>query len=183
MNTPILLSGSCAKCVAIVSFSILTLWFGALSREPVKGGPLSIVRLELAPTVTAADKFMHEWQSARKTWQQDLNLAQAWDTWFICAYAPLFALLCWIAAGHVSNGFPCLGAIGYTLAGAQLLAGALDFLENAAMQKTINVGYASAPWPLIGATASSIKWLLILMFALYTIGAGVHWIASLISRP
>ena len=168
--------------MAIISLSALTVWFGALAQEPVKGGPLSIVRLELAPTVEAADHFMRAWQCARSTWQQDLQLAQAWDTWFICAYAPLFALLCWVGAAHLSVAFPRLGALGYALAGMQLAAGALDFVENAAMQKTIDAGYASAPWPLIGATASSMKWLLILAFAIYVIGAGVYWVGGLLSR-
>ncbi len=125
---------------------------------------------------------MRAWQSARKTWQQDLNLAQAWDTWFICAYAPLFALLCWCAAGHLSVTLPRLGALGFLLAGLQLAAGALDFLENAAIQRTIDAGHASAPWPLIGATASGVKWLLILTFLAYAIGAGLHWVVGAVSR-
>ena len=50
--------------------------------------------------------------------------AQAWDTSFICAYAPLFTLLCWLAATHLSVSFPKLSAAGYALAGMQLLAGA-----------------------------------------------------------
>jgi hypothetical protein len=179
MNTTTLLSGSCAKCVAITSLSILTLWFGALARETVNGGPLPIIRLELASSVESANRFMREWQAARKNWQQDLDQAQAWDTWFICAYAPLFTLLCWAAAVHFSEHFPRLGAIGYPLASLQLLAGALDFVENAAMQKTIDAGYATAPWPLIGATASSVKWALLLVFLLYVTGAALHWIVGL----
>jgi hypothetical protein len=182
MSDAINLSGTVAKWVAIISLSVLTVWFGALAREPVKGGPLSIVRLELAPTVKAADNFMRAWQSVRKTWQQDLTLAQSWDTWFICSYAPLFALLCWVAAAHLSITCPRLGSIGYVLSGMQLAAGALDFLENAAMQKTIDAGYGSAPWPLIGATASSLKWLSILAFVVYAIGAGVHWAVGLVAR-
>jgi hypothetical protein len=182
MNMPILAGGTMPKWFAIVSLTVLALWFGSLARNPVKGGPISIVRLELAPTVRAADSFMHAWQSARVDWQRDLNEAQAWDTWFICVYAPLFALLCWIAADHFALGFPRLGAVGFALAGAQLLAGALDFVENAAMQKTIDAGHATAPWPLLGATASGIKWLLILIFAVYAIGAGLHWITGLVSR-
>lgn len=176
------MSGVAAKWVAIISLSALTIWFGALAREPVKGGPLSIIHLELAPSVQAADRFMRAWQSARDTWQRDLNVAQAWDTWFICAYAPLFALLCWVAAGHISATHSRLGAFGYALAGLQLAAGALDFLENAAIQKTIDAGHASAPWPLIGASASGMKWLLILAFLVYAIGAGAHWVVGAVSR-
>ena len=46
----------------------------------------------------------------------------------------------------------------------QLLAGALDFVENAAMQRTIDAVCATTPWLTIGSTASAIKWLLILTF-------------------
>lgn len=143
---------------------------------------MHIVRLELAPTVEKANDFMRAWQEFRTTWQQDLDAAQAWDTWFICAYAPLFTLLCWLAATHLSVSFPKLSAAGYALAGMQLLAGALDFLENASMQKTIDAGYATAPWPTIGATASGIKWLLIMMFVVYAITAMLHWMVDAVRQ-
>lgn len=171
-------SGLSAKWAAIIALTFLTVWFGKLAREPVKDGPMSIVRLELAPTVAAADRFMQAWKTARKTSKEDLSLSQLWDTWFICAYAPLFTLLCWIAAQHFSANYPRLGAWGFVLAGMQLLAGALDFVENASMKKTIDAGHASAPWPLIGATASSIKWLLILMFLAYGTGAALNWLVG-----
>lgn len=171
------------KCAAIVMLTILAVWFASLAQKPVKGGPKPIVCLELAPTVSAASNFLQAWKQARpETWRADLNRAQLWDTWFICAYAPLFALLCWIAANHFAERFGGLGAVGHALAGGQLLAGALDFVENAAMQKTIDAGFASAPWPLIGATASGIKWLLILAFGIYAIGAGIHWAVGLVDR-
>jgi hypothetical protein len=175
LDTP---CGLAAKWAAIVTLSLLMLWFGRLAREPVKDGPIPIVRLELAPTVRSADQFMSAWKAARQSWQQDLDLAQSWDTWFICAYAPLFALLCWVAAQRFSIDFPRLAAFGFALAGLQLLAGALDFLENASMQKTIDSGFATAPWPTIGATASAIKWLLIAAFLLYGTGAALHWLVG-----
>jgi hypothetical protein len=168
-------SGHMAKWTAIVSLSALFCWFGLMAQAPVKGGPMRVVRLELAPTVRAADRFMRAWKDARPNWKCELNDAQGWDTWFICAYAPLFTLLCWVAAAHLSLHFPKLGAVGYALAGTQLLAGTLDFVENAAMQTTIDAGHAAAPWPTIGASASGIKWLLILCFAIYAGGALIHW--------
>jgi len=164
------------KIAAVVALSILTIWFGRLASIPLRSGPMRIVRLELAFTVRSADAFMDAWKTARPCkWQQLLNEAQGWDTWFICSYAPLCALLCWMAAGGVAQRYATLAAIGHTLAGAQLLAGALDFLENAGMQRTIDAGAAIAPWPTIGGTASATKWLLLLCFLLYLISVAVVW--------
>lgn len=180
MNSLPLGSDWIPKWVAIVALTVLAIWFGSLGREPLKGGPLPIVRLELASTVKAANEFMSAWQRARDSWQADLDRAQGWDTWLICAYAPLFALLCWTAATHFSSSFPRVATLGFILAALQLAAGALDFLENACMQKTIDAGYATAPWPLIGATASSAKWLLLTLFALYGLTAVMHWVLGIV---
>jgi len=168
------------RAVAIVALTLLAIWFGSLGREPVKGGPLPIVRLELAYTVKGANDFIGAWKLARDSWQTDLDKAQRWDTWLICAYAPLFALLCWTAAAHLSSSFPRLATVGFVLAPLQLVAGALDFLENACINKTINAGYATAPWPLIGATASSAKWLLLALFVVYGLVATTHWLVGIV---
>jgi hypothetical protein len=170
-----LAGGTGPKWLVIITLSVSALWFASLGQKPLKGGPVSVVHLELAPTVRAADHFMEAWQTARPNWRDELIEAQGWDTWLICSYAPLFALLCWIAADHLTPRFRGLGSAGHALAAAQLLAGALDFVENAAMQTTIEAGHATAPWPLIGATASSMKWLLLLAFLLYAVSAGLHW--------
>ena len=167
------------KCVAIAVLAALVVWFGGKSNAALSGGPMRIVRLELAPTVAAADRFMHAWKcKLPETWRQQLNDAQRWDTWLICSYAPLCALLCWISAEYLVGRWPGWGRVGFVLAVLQLVAGALDFVDNAGMQPTIDAGYARWPWPTIAATASSIKWLLLLLFAAYVIGAGVHWIMS-----
>lgn len=181
MNS-LLTIGGAAKWAVVLTLAVLMSWTGSLARIPVKGGPVGIVHLELAFTTRAADRFMQAWITARPTWQRDLNAAQAWDTWFICTYAPLFALLCWLAADQFAPNLPRIAAVGYALAGAQLLAGALDFIENAAMQRTIDAGHATAPWPLIGATASATKWALILVFALYAVIAGIHWLVGFVQK-
>jgi hypothetical protein len=171
------------KIVAVLALAALAVWFGTLANRPVRGGPLRIVWLELSPTVSTANAFISAWQKARPdTWQESLKEAQRWDTWFICSYAPLFALLGWLAASHFSTTHVRLGAFGFAIAVAQLLAGALDFLENAGMQPTIDAGYPTAPWPTIGAAASAIKWLLILVFAIYTAAAGIHWLWTMLHR-
>ena len=55
-----------------------------------------------------------------------------------------------------------------------MLAGALDFVENAGIQKTVDAGIAMEPWPRITATASGIKWLLIALFGVFVLTAIVH---------
>jgi hypothetical protein len=175
MNTSIFLSGTAAKWSAVVLLTVLSLWLGHLTGKPLAGGPLRIVRLELAPTASAANEFLQAWAKARPcNWRMQLNESLSWDTWFICAYAPLFALLCWLAADHFIPAHPALAASGRGLAAAQLLAGTLDFIENAAMKHMINAGQADAPWPQISSTASGVKWLLIFAFMLFAIGTLIH---------
>lgn len=171
--TPISLpTARLAQGVAITLLSVMMVWFGALANQCVKGGPLRIVRLELAPTVEAANQFLGAWKSAHPAdWQARLQTAQYWDTWFICAYAPLFTLLCWLAAAHFAGRFPELGSAGRVLAAAQLVAGALDFLENAAINKAIARGVAETPWPMVGSTASGVKWALIVAFVALGVAA------------
>jgi hypothetical protein len=108
-----------------------------------------------------------------------LKLSLDWDTWLICAYAPLFALLCWIAASHLAPTMPKLAAAGWVLAVLQLLAGVLDFIENAAVGKMIDAGSARQPWPLVTFAAAGTKWLLIAAFLLFGAFALGHWLWGL----
>jgi hypothetical protein len=141
--------------------------------------------------VARANAFLEAWRtftfppndSCPGNWKTKLQTGQGWDTWFICSYAPLFALLCWLASAQFAPTLPELGAAGRALAVAHLLAGALDFLENASINKMIEREMAQTPWPLISTTASGIKWLLIFAFFAYGIGAAVHWLAGPHGRP
>jgi hypothetical protein len=170
------------KIVAILLLAGLTVGLGSLAARPMKGGPAGIVWLELAPTVSRANAFLASWKTHRFAadlpfqgdWKARLQTTQAWDTWFICAYAPFFALLCWLAAAHFAPVMPTVGAWGRGLAGAQLLAGALDFLENTAVNHMIEREVAERPWPFISASASGVKWLLILAFLGYALAAAIH---------
>ena len=177
------------RLVAVVVLAGLTLWFGWLAQAPLKGGPFRIVRLELAPDVASANVFLDAWRGFEPPsgdrfgdWVARLQTAQAWDTWLICAYAPLFALLCWCAAEHFTADFRQLAAAGRVLAALQLVAGALDFVENAGLNKMIARGVAEEPWPVIASTASGAKWVLLIAFAVYVTGAAVHWGVGLIYR-
>ena len=172
-------TGRLAQGVAITVLTVMMVWFGTLANQCVKDGPLRIVRLELASTVMSANHFLDTWKSAYPAdWQPRLQTAQYWDTWFICAYAPLFTLLCWLAAGHFAGRFPGLGSAGRVLAAGQLVAGALDFLENAAINKAIARGVAETPWPLIGSTASGAKWTLIVAFLVFGLAAVGDWVVG-----
>ena len=163
------------RVVAIAVLTAFFFWFGSLTSKPLAGGPLRIVSLELAPTEREANAFLTAWANAKPDWQDRLRRSLRWDTWFICAYAPLFALLCWVAADHFTQGSPRLAEFGRWLAGMQLLAGALDFVENWAMGRMIEDATAHEPWPQVSATASGIKWLLILGFTVFVLVALGHW--------
>ncbi len=167
------------KYVAILTLAALALWFGRLAQAPVSGGPRSIVRLELAPTVAAANRFFDAWRKEDR-WRERLNEAQRWDTWLICAYAPLFALLSWLTADYFVSRCTVLALFGRALAGTQLLAGALDFLENAAIQKMLDRGHAYSPWPQVSSTASGLKWMLLALFAAYLLATALYWLWSLV---
>jgi hypothetical protein len=168
----LLSSGTAAKWIAVSVLSLLFCWFGYLTNEPLSGGPVRIVALELAPSVRAANGYLDAWAKAWPCdWQSRLNASLRWDTWFICAYAPLFTMLCSLAGDHFAPSRPRLAILGYALAGAQLVAGALDFVENAAMKRMIDAGEAFAPWPQVCALAAGVKWLLIIAFALYALAA------------
>ncbi|MEJ1965221.1 MAG: hypothetical protein WDO56_28265 [Gammaproteobacteria bacterium] len=178
------MNGTLSKGVAIAVLAIFFVWFGSLGNKPVAGGPRRIIGLELAPTVDAAEGFLQDWSKARPgVWQGQLRESLDWDTWFICAYAPLFALLCWVAAEHFgTSGYRSLEAFGQGLAGAQLLAGALDFVENVALRRMIDAGHATAPWPQISFAASLPKWILLGGFGLYVVAATGHWAVLMVRR-
>jgi hypothetical protein len=165
------------KCLTIGVLIALALMFGRLTSAPLAGGP-RILELQLAPTEERANAFLREWK-ARDNWRERLKLSLDWDTWLICAYAPLFALLCWIASSHLAPTMPRLAAAGWVLAVLQLLAGVLDFIENAAVGKMIDAGSARQPWPLVTFAAAGTKWLLIAAFLLFGAFALGHWLWGL----
>ena len=73
-----------------------------------------------------------------------------------------------------------LATVGHALAGTQLLAGALDFLENTAIQHMVDRGHAYAPWPKVSATASGLKWLLLAAFVAYLLCVALGGLWSLV---
>lgn len=175
---------SVARYAAIAVLLVLFLWIGNQQQQCLKEGPASIVHLELAPTVEKANAFLSLWRthplpSSTKCpgdWQAKLLTVQALDTWFILAYSPLFALLSWLAADYFHQSSRAgLARFGYVLAGLQPVAGALDFVENSAINRMIVRGSAFEPWPLVSTSVSSVKWLLIVLFLLYGVLAVLHW--------
>jgi hypothetical protein len=161
--------------IAIAAFFVLTIWLGRRTSAPLKGGPL-IICLELAFTTTAANKFLESWKRLGD-WQNRLLLSLQRDTWFILAYAPFSALVCWWASDHFSAAAQPLLR---WLASAQLLAGALDFIENFGMKKTIVSGEARQPWPLVAAVPSAIKWLLLLFGWILLLVDAIDWLIRMV---
>lgn len=163
------------KWAAIATLAVFFFWFGFLTSDPIASGPRRIVSLELSPTVDAANSFLQEWAKTTSKWKRHpeatpkerLLTSLQWDSWFICSYAPLFALLCWVAAGQFDASHPGLAQAGRWLSAGQLLAGALDFVENWALRHMILDEVARMPWPLLSFVAAGIKWLLIVAAGIF----------------
>jgi hypothetical protein len=134
-----------------------------------------MVWLELAPTEAAANAILRRWKETDAAqWRSRALASLAWDTLFILCYAPLFAALCWLAAPAWEGRWPVAASFGRLLAGAQLLAGFGDFMENAALRRVIVAApEVRQPWPALSFAASSVKWLLILNATLFLLGTPV----------
>ncbi len=66
------------KSAAILALTVLTIWFGSLGREPLKGGPLPIVRLELAsPDLANTGALM--WSVEDFQWVTEVELRDMYD--------------------------------------------------------------------------------------------------------
>jgi hypothetical protein len=89
--------------------------------------------------------------------------------WRCCAGAP---------PTNSGQSETALGRFLQWLAAGQLLAGALDFVENWAMRHMIVEGTAREPWPQVSATASGIKWLLLLAFVFFALWAAGDWLVE-----
>ena len=169
----------------VVPFAIGAAYFGSKTSAPLQRRPESgsgvdrqlrnLIFLELAPTEAAANAILHDWQETDPAqWRSRALASLDWDTPFILCYAPLFALLCWLAAPAWEGRWPVSAGFGRLLAAAQFLAGFCDFMENAALRRIIGAAPAvRQPWPALCCTASSIKWLLLLKAALFLIGTPV----------
>ena len=175
-----------------ISFGVATLFvaaafFGKMTGAPLDLGnaPPRIVELELASTEKKAHDFIETWKKAclenpakpEESWRDRLLRSISWDTWFILAYAPLLAILCWLAAGEFASVSPGVMSAGRILAWGQLLAGVLDFVENAGMRRLIGDGTILGPWSVLPFYASVAKWALIAMFTIYVLAALVHRLA------
>jgi hypothetical protein len=169
----------------IVPFIIGAAYFGSKTGAPLRRRPdngsgtdrrlRNLVVLELAPTEAAASAILRDWQATDPAqWRSRALASLAWDTPFILCYAPLFAALCWLAAPAWEGRWPVTASFGRLLAGAQLLAGFCDFMENAALRRVIiGAPEIRQPWPALSCTASSIKWLLLLKAVLFLMGTPV----------
>lgn len=160
-----------------VGLTVLMVAFMVLTTRPLKGGPHSIVTVELACNVEKANRFFDDWKNARADWQVPLRESLKWDTGVILTYAPLLALLCWMAARelHDERRLVRNGVMGAVVVG-QILAGGLDFVENAGIRHMIAEGRAVNPWPQVTFLASAPKWLLLIAGTVLIVSGFIHWI-------
>ncbi|MFZ0546763.1 MAG: hypothetical protein WAM60_15055 [Candidatus Promineifilaceae bacterium] len=130
--------------------------------------PAAIVSYELAGTVNRADAILNSWANAAKVYA-GFNLG--FDYLWMIFYSTTIALgLIWTAEALQLKGN--LAAILYFLAWGQWLAALLDALENTALL-TMLFGQPAAPWPQIAYWSAVIKFTLVILGILITLGGAV----------
>jgi len=115
--------------------------------------------LELAPNTDAAGIIIGYWKAI----DSNLNLAhllQHWDNYFILCYSTSLALACLIIADWLYASEPRANFHGKLLASLMLVAGILDYVENYAINKMLDVGVETR-WVKMSFWSASIKFALI----------------------
>lgn len=133
--------------------------------------PQGIVSFEFAASPAAATEMILSW-GARG--QVNAALSLGLDYLFLVLYSLTLALGCRL----VATRFP-LGGLGIALAWAQLGAGLLDAAENYALIRLL-LGSTAPGWPTLAWWSAAIKFSLVLLGLLYTLGGGLA--ATLTSR-
>jgi hypothetical protein len=147
-----------------------------LETDIVKGG---IIRLEIAWSTRRAQAIIEAWRAEGVLDNVRPNIAL--DTrFFIPSYTLTLLTGCLWSAGALAGWGASLGA---PLAAVQLLAGVLDYIENAALLRVVdalghqNAARNPAPWPAVAALCAWPKFAGVIAGTLYII-AGI--IASVI---
>jgi hypothetical protein len=144
-----------------------------------EAAPYGIVSVELAGSVSAAEKILESWDAvARERCAFNLGL----DYLFMPVYATTISLGCAMASGALQRSNWPLGKFGASLGWLQFLAALLDAIENYALVAILFGGIAS-PWPQIAAWCAIPKFILIFMGIVYAIyGASVVLVTRLTSK-
>lgn len=163
-----------ARRPALFLFAAATLAIGLQLSSLDRGlrtpaSPHGIISFELAATEARATRILDAWGSeGRALAARSLRL----DFGFLAAYAPWLALLCAGASERLRTRRAPLAAAGVALAWGQLVAGALDGIENFALLRVLAADSPGA-WPALAAACAWPKFVLVALGSLF-------WIATML---
>ena len=181
-----------AKLLLLTALAYLFVDLGGRTSQPLKtpDAPWKVVSLELNSSTERASRIVASWdaleeerrkQSGSSSQPRLIDEHLYWDTRFICAYASLAAVACWISAEFLArNGRLKLRTGAYVML-AQIAAGACDYGENAAIHRMVTAPPVF-PWPQLCFAFSLTKWLLISVGEALVLWSIFLWLVSLFRR-
>lgn len=144
----------------------LMLGLGRLPRT--RTAPRRIISLELVKSVAEAQQILADWRREDEHADRRAAFQIGADFLFILGYAPLLALCAGLGGQALGALWPPLALVGGAMAWLQLLAGALDMVENIALMQLL-LGTRSEGWPTLARSCARLKFWLVgagLLFAL-----------------
>ncbi len=123
--------------VLVVAFVAVTLLMGQLGKPMLNAvNPRGILGFELAGTAEQAAVILASWDAAARAAAQLQTVVDCF------VYIPVYviALSAWVTWVGVRLRWAWLARVAIVLAWAMWLAGALDYVENAAMLRQLSVG-------------------------------------------
>lgn len=131
------------------------------------------LRLQFAWSEVRASKILEKWSDADK---RAVRLNLVLDFLFIAIYVTGLAVTCALAADAIiAAGWQGGGRMGHTFAGAIVIAGLLDAVENLA-QLLMLAGPRTQPWPALASACASIKFFLATVTVLYALYGGAAFV-------
>lgn len=131
------------------------------------------LRLQFAWNEIQASKILEKWSDADK---RAVRLNLALDFVFVVIYVTCLAVACALAADALSAaGWPGGGRMGHIFAGAIVVAGLLDAVENSA-QLLMLAGLKTQPWPALASACASVKFFLAAVTVLYALYGGAAFV-------
>jgi hypothetical protein len=155
------------------------------------GGPrrcdriTSMMAMELAGSVAKAELILTEWQQAtrldRRRLDDQLRKAILYDFAFIPLYASALGLACLAVAAAAREG-ELSWRLARILAWSQLVAAALDVLENLALWRMTS-GRLESPWPCVARLCALPKFVIVIAGILFVLVAAGILIARRLRQP
>ena len=159
-----------AVFVALLAVTLLIMAALNISGGPLRNdaAPAAIVSYELAGDVEGARAILNSWDDEAKVYA-GFNLG--FDYLWMVFYSTTIALgVVWTAEAFKLKGTPAAAL--NLLAWGQWLAALLDALENAALLMML-FGQPAAPWPQVAYWSAVIKFALVILGILVTLGGAV----------